>query len=88
MSAGVLKKTIDYYTNKGSHVFTCFSDLNKAFDKVNYGKLFNKLLDDNTAVPYVFLLVFWYTNQTAFVRWNEVDSNILLLEMVHARATS
>ena len=32
----VLKRTIDFYTNKGSYVFTCFVDLSKAFDEINY----------------------------------------------------
>ena len=31
-------------------------------------------MDDNIAVPSVYLLAFWYTNQSAFVRWNGVDS--------------
>ena len=41
------KKTVDYYINRGSHVFACFIDISKAFDSVNYWKLFNFLLDDN-----------------------------------------
>jgi len=73
-TTNVFKKSVDYYTRKGSHVFTCFVDLSKAFDKVNYWKLFHKLLVDNIAVPFVYLLAFWYTNQSAFVRWNGVDS--------------
>ena len=40
------KQTVDYYANRGSHVFACFIDYTKAFDCVNYWKLFNKLLDD------------------------------------------
>ena len=34
-------------TQTGSHVFACFVDFSKAFDRVNYWTLFNKLLDDN-----------------------------------------
>ena len=34
------KIVISYYTDKSSHVFACFVDLTKAFDRVNYRKLF------------------------------------------------
>ena len=47
LCTGILKRTVDYYIDRGSHVFACFVDFSKAFDKVNYWKLFNKLLDDN-----------------------------------------
>jgi len=32
----VLKQTVDYFTDRGSHVFVCFADFSKAFDRVNY----------------------------------------------------
>ena len=41
---------------------------------MNYRKLFDKLLDDNIAVSLISLLAFWYTNQTAFVRWHDISS--------------
>ena len=36
LCTNVFKNTIDYYTGHGSHVFTCFIDFTKAFDRVNY----------------------------------------------------
>ena len=48
--------------SQGSHVFICFVDFSKAFDKVNYWKLFQKLLDDNVNFSVVALLAFWYSN--------------------------
>ena len=57
MCTNTLKKVVDYYTNCGSHVFVCFVDFSKAFDKVNYWKLFDKLLDDNIDRNIVSLLV-------------------------------
>jgi len=59
----VFKRTVDYYVNRGSHVFACFIDYNKAFDSVNYWKLFNKLLDDKIDINIVSILCYWYTNQ-------------------------
>jgi len=58
LCTSILKRTIGYYTSRGSHGFTCFVDLSKAFDKVNYWKLFDKLLDDNIAASLISLLVF------------------------------
>jgi hypothetical protein len=64
-----LKKVVDYYTNHGSHVYLCFVDFSKAFDKVNYWKLFNKLLDDNIDCSLIALLAAWYSGQKASVQW-------------------
>jgi len=67
--SGVVKKVINYYTDRGSHVFACFVDLSKAFDRVNYWKHFNQLLSDGADVHLVKLLVCWYVNQEVSVRW-------------------
>ena len=50
-------------------MFACFIDFSKAFDKVNYWKLFLKLLDDKCNVNVVKLLAYWYSHQEACVRW-------------------
>jgi hypothetical protein len=70
----VLKNVVDYYSTRGSHVFTCFVDFTKAFDRVNYWKLFTKLLDDNIPYNVVALLSFWYSHQQVNVRWHNVLS--------------
>jgi len=41
---------IEYYRNRGSHVFVCYMDFSEAFDKLNYWKLFKQLLDDGMLV--------------------------------------
>jgi len=53
------KFIVDYYTNRGSHVFVCFADFTKAFDRVNYWKLFNWLLEDGLSASVVSLLAYW-----------------------------
>jgi hypothetical protein len=68
----VLKTTIEYYISRGSHVFACFVDFNKAFDRVNYWRLFNELLNDGVNTCIVKLLAFWYSNQAVAVRWLNV----------------
>ena len=50
------KQTVAYYT--GRHVFVCFVDCSKAFDKVNYWKLFKQLLDN---VCLISLCFYWHT---------------------------
>ena len=42
LCTSVVKRTIDYYLKRGSYVFACFIDFQKAFDRVNYWKLFNQ----------------------------------------------
>ena len=75
LCTGVVKKTIDYYINRGSHVFVCFVDFRKAFDCVNYWKLFMQLVEEGINVKLVKLLAYWYANQEMSVLWNNVRSN-------------
>ena len=68
----MLKQVVKYYTDRGSHVFTCFVDFTKAFDYVTYWKLFCKLLEDGDIVA---LLNFWYSRQLTSVRWKSAVSS-------------
>ena len=66
------KSTVEYYRLNGSHVFCCFIDFKKAFDRVDYWLLFTKILDSNkTQLCYAAtrLLAYWYSHQQVFVRW-------------------
>jgi len=58
LCTSVFKQTVEYFTARGSHVFSCFSDYRKAFDKVNYWKLFLKLMDDCVDYRVIKLLAF------------------------------
>jgi len=56
-------------------VFAGFVDFNKAFDKVNYWKLFLKLLNDGVNALIVRLLAARYCNQICYyVRWRSTVS--------------
>lgn len=59
----------------GGNVFVCFVNFSKAFDKVNYWKLFNKLLDDSIDYNIVALLAVWYSRQQACVQWKTCVSS-------------
>jgi len=75
LCTSAFNRTVEYYRDRGSHVFTCFVDITKAFDSVNYWKLFNKLLDDGIDVA------FWHSNQKICVRWQNTLSKRLQLAM-------
>ena len=45
MCTAVIKEVVAHYTSNGS--FGCLLDATKAFDRVNYGKLFSLLCDRN-----------------------------------------
>jgi len=47
MCSMVLKEVISYYVNNGSSVFFVFLNATKAFDRVQYCSLFDKLLTTN-----------------------------------------
>jgi len=69
------KQTVKYYTSKGSHVFVCFADFSKAFDRVNYWKLFRHLIDDGLSYLIVSLLAYWYSHQRVCVQWRNTLSS-------------
>jgi len=76
LCAGSVKKVINYYITRGSHIFVTFVDFTKAFDRVNYWKLFKQLIDDGIHVSVVRLLAFWYVNQGISVCWNNTKSSV------------
>jgi hypothetical protein len=74
MCSMVLKETIAYYNSGHSDVFAVFLDATKAFDRVNYGKLFRSLVDRNLPANVVKLLLTLYTKQRVRIQWNGVLS--------------
>ena len=73
----VLKQVINYYRNRGSHVFTCFIDFQKAFDNVDYWLLFYKLINSDSSPKLhvaARLLAFWYSHQQTSVLWQDTLS--------------
>ena len=63
-------ETIEYYKSKGSNVHVMLLDASKAFDRVNYIKLFEKLLHKGMCPITVRLLLSMYTNQKLQVKWS------------------
>jgi len=65
MCTMVLKKTIAYYVNNRSTVYCTMLDATKAFDRVEYAKLFRLLLSRNLPPVIIRVLLFMYTHNTA-----------------------
>ena len=59
MAVFSLKETINIYRRESSPVYLCFLDASKAFDKINYCKLFDKLLKRDVPRIIVRLLAFF-----------------------------
>ena len=66
-----MNEVISYYNSKGSDVFVVFLDATKAFDRIDFCKLFTKLLDRNMLPLLLRLLLYMYTNQN-LVRWGSI----------------
>ena len=65
----ILKELLLKYHNLDSNVFLCFLDASKAFDRVNHGKLFCKLITKDVPGYLVRILIYWYANQFMKVKW-------------------
>ena len=70
-----VQETISHYLQGGSEVFCCLLDFSKAFDKVNFTQLFQKLVERSIPAIVLRLVLFIYLNQVCFIRWNSVESS-------------
>ena len=77
----VLKEAISYYINNGSSVFCILLDATKAFDRVEYVKLFKLLMVKDTQPVSLKLLLNMYICYGTRIAWNGVFSDIFLCKM-------
>ncbi len=63
LATSVFLQTTDYYVRKGGRVYALALDASKAFDRVQYDKLFNLLVDYKMNPLYIRLLMSMYINQ-------------------------
>ena len=76
----VLKECLAYYTVDGGSVFCTLLDATKAFDRINYCRLFQLLLKRNIPSIYLRFLLNLYTNSVARVSWNGILSKPFIVE--------
>ncbi len=65
----MVQETVSYYVHNGTNVYGLLLDASKAFDQVNYCKLFRLLLDRDFCPMYSRLLLNMYTNNKLCIRW-------------------
>ncbi len=63
-STFILNKTVSYYNFNHCNVYAVFLDASKAFDHVQYCKLFNELVNGNISLLVLRLLLNMYTKQS------------------------
>ena len=73
-------ETVNYYNFNKSNVFVLMLDASKAFDRVNYCKLFGELLKRDISPIVLRLLLYMYTSQTLRVKWGHTVSNYFYCE--------
>ena len=65
----MVKSVISKYIHNGSAVLGCFIDASKAFDMVDHGILFQKLLDIGLPLHLLRFMLSWYSTQQMQLRW-------------------
>jgi hypothetical protein len=63
MCSLVAKAVIEHFDRNGSTVYGCAKDLTKAFDLVEWSKLFSILKQRNVSTVFLRILLFIYTHQ-------------------------
>ena len=71
----VMMEITSYYNANGSNVYALILDASKAFDRVNYCKLFRVLLKRKVSPLVLRLLLYMYTKQKLQVRWGSSMSS-------------
>ena len=74
MCSFLVAETIQYYKSNGSNVFMLSLDATKAFDLVQYSKLFKLLIDRNICPLLIRFLINIYLSSLAMVKWNGTKS--------------
>ena len=73
-------ETVDYFLRNGSEVFTCATDMSKAFDLTLHSLMFEKMLAAGLPAILVRILIYIYIHQVANVRWNGEVSSIFTVK--------
>ena len=74
MCAMTAQEVISHYNSNKNKVFTVLLDASKAFDRVNYITLFEKLLKRQMCPLVMRLLLHTYLEQKLCVKWNDTSS--------------
>ena len=70
----LLAETISYYRSRGSNVYMLSLDATKAFDRSQYSKLLNKLIDKEICLLVIRFIMNSYLVSKSLVKWNDTKS--------------
>ena len=74
MCSMVAQEVISHYNSNNSKVYTVLLDASKAFDRVNYIKLFDKLLEKEMCPLVMRLLLQTYLNKKLHIKWIDIST--------------
>lgn len=74
MCTMILKESLSYYVNNGGSAYCTFLDATKAFDRVEYCKLFRQLMSRGLPPVIIRLLLNMYVGHVTRVEWNGIFS--------------
>jgi hypothetical protein len=67
----MVQETISYYNTHGNAVYGLLLDASKAFDRLEFCALFEKLRNRNICPLILKLILFMYCNQNLVAKWGE-----------------
>ena len=76
MCTWLVSETIDYFLRNDGEIFSCMTDMTKAFDMVQHSMLFIKLMNANLSSIFLRLIMVMYMFQSANVKWNQALSEV------------
>ena len=71
MCSYLVQEVISHYESSGNSVFCIMLDASKAFDRLQFCKLFNELRQKSICPLIIRVLIFMYTNQLLSVKWDD-----------------
>ena len=71
----LVAETISYYRSRGSNVYMLSLDATKAFDRVQYSKLFHKLIEKDICPIIIRFIMNSYLISKSLVKWNNTESS-------------
>ena len=75
MCSFVVQEVLSHYHNENTPVYCTLLDASKAFDRIEFCKLFKKLQERKICPLCIRVLMFMYLNQKLSVTWNSSESN-------------
>ena len=75
LCTSMVQETVSYFVSKNTNVYALLLDATKAFDRINFVKLFKILLSRNICPLICRLLLFMYTKQKLRIRWDGESSD-------------